>query len=339
MSELVVYQTATAITQAIPELPDQYEYFKQADALRKYFKDPKMAIAWLEAQAAMAMTVEQMRENGELATNRDGRDRSVTLTDLLGVSEDSAECAYRRWSKVAEIPEPDRATYYAESKIPSQRGLIGWWTRKQRRPWISPDECGIYQTDFRELDVADDSIALIFTDPPYARSDADLYGDLAEFAKRVLMPGGSLIAYSGQTSLPKILADMSKHLRFWWLCGCYHSGNPTRMTELGIINHWKPLIWLVKDTRRDRMTFVDDVVSGGSEKTDHDWQQAQSEAEYFIDFLTISGEMVFDPFVGSGTTCIAARKLGRNWIGCDTDPDAVQKARAGVNGQPEKATV
>ena len=27
------------------------------------------------------------------------------------------------------------------------------------------------------------------------------------------------------------------------------------------------------------------------------------------------GGLVFDPFVGSGTTCLAAKHLGLNWIG------------------------
>ena len=29
------------------------------------------------------------------------------------------------------------------------------------------------------------------------------------------------------------------------------------------------------------------------------------------------GGIVFDPFVGSGSTCVTAKKLRRNFIGCD----------------------
>jgi len=35
------------------------------------------------------------------------------------------------------------------------------------------------------------------------------------------------------------------------------------------------------------------------------------------------GDLVLDPFVGSGTTCLAAKKLGRRWFGIDSNPDYV----------------
>ena len=40
--------------------------------------------------------------------------------------------------------------------------------------------------------IPDNSIDLIFTDPPYNEASLSLYGDLAKLADRVLKPGGSL---------------------------------------------------------------------------------------------------------------------------------------------------
>jgi site-specific DNA-methyltransferase (adenine-specific) len=39
--------------------------------------------------------------------------------------------------------------------------------------------------------------------------------------------------------------------------------------------------------------------------------------EFFIKLLSRSGDMVCDPFVGSGTTCVVAKKLERNFLGID----------------------
>lgn len=49
--------------------------------------------------------------------------------------------------------------------------------------------------------------------------------------------------------------------------------------------------------------------------------------EWFIKLFTNKGDVVLDPFVGSGTTPIAALKQGRNFIGIDMQSEFVQLAR------------
>ena len=39
------------------------------------------------------------------------------------------------------------------------------------------------------------------------------------------------------------------------------------------------------------------------------------------------GDLVFDPFVGSGTTCKMAKKNGRNYLGCDISIDYIEIAK------------
>lgn len=49
--------------------------------------------------------------------------------------------------------------------------------------------------------------------------------------------------------------------------------------------------------------------------------------EYIIKLTTFSEEaIVLEPFVGSGTTALAARKLGRQFIGIDTNPEYIEIA-------------
>lgn len=49
----------------------------------------------------------------------------------------------------------------------------------------------------------------------------------------------------------------------------------------------------------------------------HDAMMPVRLAEHFIKFLTKPGQLVHDPFFGSGTTGVAARNLGRQFLGSD----------------------
>ena len=54
---------------------------------------------------------------------------------------------------------------------------------------------------------------------------------------------------------------------------------------------------------------------------------------------TKRGEWVLDPFVGSGTTLIECRKLGRNGLGVDLNIDVVEKAKKIIDKEPNKYNV
>jgi adenine-specific DNA-methyltransferase len=55
-----------------------------------------------------------------------------------------------------------------------------------------------------------------------------------------------------------------------------------------------------------------------------------------IQAFTKPGEIVLDPFVGSGTTVLAAQVLGRRYIGIDIDPKYAVCAQARVQPKPKK---
>ncbi|MEM3093069.1 MAG: site-specific DNA-methyltransferase [Candidatus Nitrosocaldus sp.] len=50
-----------------------------------------------------------------------------------------------------------------------------------------------------------------------------------------------------------------------------------------------------------------------------------------IQLYTFKGEVVLDPFCGVGTTCIAAIKAGRHYIGIDINPEYVEKANRRIS--------
>lgn len=191
----------------------------------------------------------------------------------------------------------------------------------------------VYIGDFRDHfdKVADSSLSLIFTDPPYDKDASKLFPALADFAEAKLAEGGSLLMYVGHLQLPAVFQAFEGKLRHWWTCACIHAGDKALMREYGIRAGWKPMPWFVKGTRDDKSKIVVDTVSHVESKTHHDWQQSQAEAEYWIEHLCPADGIVCDPFLGGGTTAAAAIKLRRRWIGFEIDHDqavvAMQRCR------------
>jgi hypothetical protein len=59
-------------------------------------------------------------------------------------------------------------------------------------------------------------------------------------------------------------------------------------------------------------------------------------AEFFVRAFTDGGDVVFDPFLGSGTTIAAAEVLGRIGFGCEISPsycDVILRRISNLNGE------
>ena len=58
--------------------------------------------------------------------------------------------------------------------------------------------------------------------------------------------------------------------------------------------------------------------------------------KYLIKMVTREGQTVLDPFMGSGTTGIAAENLGREWIGIDLNKEYCKIAKARIQKEREQ---
>jgi len=54
---------------------------------------------------------------------------------------------------------------------------------------------------------------------------------------------------------------------------------------------------------------------------------------YLITLSSRENENILDPFVGSGTTCLAAKILNRKWIGIDLSEDYLKISKARLQNE------
>jgi transcriptional regulator with XRE-family HTH domain len=187
--------------------------------------------------------------------------------------------------------------------------------------------------DYREVgDVVEDaSTDLVFTDPPYDAKTVPQYEDLAKFAARILVPGGSLLCYVGHYAIPTVVELMGRHLKYWWCCAVVHTGGNRFLTGVRVHVGWKPILWFVKDHRMGREPVRDCIISKpGDKDVHHEWAQGWPEAEYYIENLSRKKSLVVDPYLGGGTTGVVAVRRGRRFKGFEIVPSTARKAEGRI---------
>jgi len=200
--------------------------------------------------------------------------------------------------------------------------------RREERQTRTPILHGVYggieirRGDFREVlaDIPDQSVDIILTDPPYTQEYLPLWDDLGAFAARVLKPTGVLLAYSGQLHLPQVIAMLTQHLRWWWMCAIQHTGGSGYVVAGGrrVMNQWKPLLVLTPyDAPPLQVQFRDLIEGGGRQKELHNWEQSTEEAVRILQIFGQPDALVVDPFAGSGSFGRAAQEAGMRFIGAE----------------------
>lgn len=338
--------------QALAEIQDPGElkdYRDKAEAVRQYVKNQGVGLDGQNRYAEAKIRIERRLGQvlASMVKNPGGGDRrsdhrldgltsdTPTLIDL-GITKFQSHY----WQVMASLPEETLRAYIAKTKAKGgeltskevyrlaqkEKQRLAREARKENIA-TGQQEHGIeiHHGDFREVcqGIEANSIDLIFTDPPYSKEHLPLYADLAQVGNYVLRPGGLCLSYSGHVFFPQVLNSMNEHLTYAWVCTIRHSGGNLRFRNLHIYNTWKPIIMFYKPPLDPWWEWFDDSTTGGKEKTEHKWQQAIAEAEYYIGRLCPPGGTVLDPFLGGGTTAIAAKNLGYQFIGCDVDADAV----------------
>jgi modification methylase len=173
-------------------------------------------------------------------------------------------------------------------------------------------------------------------------------------ARRVLKPNGSLWVIGSYHNIFR-LGAMLQDMGFWILNDIvWRKANPmpnfkgTRFT-----NAHETLIWCsmgekakytfnyrAMKTLNDELQMRSDWVlpiCGGQERLKegghkvHPTQKPEALLYRVMLATTNKGDVVLDPFFGTGTTGAVARRLGREWIGCEREDAYAKAARARID--------
>jgi hypothetical protein len=178
------------------------------------------------------------------------------------------------------------------------------------------------------LSLDEGSMDWVITDPPYPREFLHLFNGLGQVAAHVLKPGGSLLCMVGQSYIPSIIRDLSKHLEYHWtLAYLTPGGQATQLFPRKVNTFWKPILWFIKGGYAgDWIGDVSHSDTNDNDKRFHEWGQSESGMRDLMSRFVKPGDTILDPFMGAGTTGVIALELGATFLGFDQDKNAFNEA-------------
>ena len=185
----------------------------------------------------------------------------------------------------------------------------------------------IYHGDCREILPSLPKCDLVLTDPPYGLNykgeewDRKIPQWLAAARSR-----SPLVAF---TTAPTTMWD---YPRPDWVAIYYRPASCSR-TAQGGFNHWSPVL-VYGDHKLPTDAFMianGTIVSENRQVDDHPCPKPVEVFRWLISHLTQTQNIVFDPFMGSGTTLRAAKDLGRRAIGIEIEEKYCELAAKGLS--------
>jgi ParB-like chromosome segregation protein Spo0J len=308
---------------------ERVEHALRLNLLRRHLGPVEWAHAFRRLAEARGIRIgSQGRQVGKT-------DSVAVFAAELGVTPRTARRRLRLADRLAG--HPDLAARVDRGDLDATRAetLARERAFEQRRAEASPppmtslaDGIDIHHGPFQEVlaHIEDESVDLVLTDPPWQWDveTLDLWDDLGAFAKRVLRPGRALIAYSGSGCLAAAIDRLSRHLDYVWAGALILPGRHNEVHAVMARDASTPIVFFSKDRYEPRHWFINALSSPGAEKDAHPWQKPLGNVAYYLERFSEPGELVCDPFLGGGTTAVAAQRAGRRFVGCDVDPGAVE---------------
>lgn len=214
-----------------------------------------------------------------------------------------------------------------------------------------------------------ESVDLVLTDPPYniaSRNTLTKRGDkivttfdsfglfdnfpnkkdylekMFRFIKesyRILKPGGAFVSFAGKEWISlfiqygeslgfkkrSVIAMVKRNPVPQIRRTCFVSS----FELVYYLSKGKPKTFHFLGQKEMRDVFV--VDTGFFKKTNHPTEKQLNIIEWFLKILTDKGDVVLDPFLGSGTTMEACLRLKRSCIGIEINPEYVKMTKKRLN--------
>lgn len=203
----------------------------------------------------------------------------------------------------------------------------------------------------------DESADLIVTDPPYESLEKHRAVGTTTRLKQSKASSNAWFAVLPNEVLPRLLSELYRILRVDRHCYVFCDDTTSDVLKVAAnavgFKVWKRLVWdkctlgmgyhyrcryefilfLEKGRRRLRDLAIADVLACRRVYNGYPAEKPYELMHVLVSQSAEAGELVVDPFFGSGVTAVAALAQGCSFAGCDANPLALTVATARVDAQ------
>lgn len=194
----------------------------------------------------------------------------------------------------------------------------------------------------------DKSVDYVFTSPSYNRKRndkyalyndtlSDYYGFLLnaiEASRRVARKAVIInlqVNYYNSADVYKIMGTYHQLIRNMFI---WEKTNPLPSSGFSITNAYEIFLVIADKPLKSNRTYTKNVIHTpvyGKMPKNHHAVMHPDVAKFFIENFTKENELIFDPFMGIGTTAKVCKELDRHYIGCELVKEYCDMANGNYN--------
>jgi site-specific DNA-methyltransferase (adenine-specific) len=198
--------------------------------------------------------------------------------------------------------------------------------------------------------LGDGSVDLVITDPPYESLEKHRKVGTTTRLKHSLASSNDWFSVFPNARFGELFAELYRVLKkgrhFYLLCDQETMFVAKPIAEQAGFRFWKPIVWdkrkigmgyhyrsryelilfFEKGKRKLNDLSVPDIIEEPRIRGGYPAEKPAALNEVLIRQSTQAGELVVDPFMGSGSAGVAAARLGRSFLGNDLNPAALDLA-------------
>lgn len=163
---------------------------------------------------------------------------------------------------------------------------------------------------------------------------------------RVMKKKGTLIIFMSILKVSDIIEIATKYGFYYKTTGVWHKTNPMpRNMKIQFVNSTECWIYFIykgtsgtfNNNGKVKHDFLESSVCPASEKKhgNHPTQKPLKVLKELISCVSYPNDIILDPFMGSGSTCVASAILGRKYIGIELDEKYFDIARTRIENIDE----